>query len=97
MAGQRSLQQQLAQIHTKYADRLGLSLFGQLGANLALEGWEQQPLVAVLNSGAQRVIPDGVLTEDPAVDALAVICVVDGHADFQAAFLFATVDCENAV
>lgn len=86
LAGQRGLQKELAQVGAEDADGLRFGLLGESGANLTLQRWEEQTLVAVGDGVAQKAFPDGTAAVDVTEDALAVVLVIRGETDLEAAF-----------
>ena len=80
LALDRRLHQQRAQVGRKLADRAGAGHVGQIRADLALEGGEEQPVIGVLGRGADEGHRARAGHDDGAVDRLerAVALELDG-------------------
>ena len=90
MPGEGGLQQELLQVHAEELDGLGLSFFGQAGAQFPLQGRQQQALIAVRDGLMELPVPGGAaihLGQGLTLAALYIRLVVGDEGDFQH-FLF---------
>ena len=97
LALDRRLHQQRAQVGGKLADGAGAGRVGQVRSDLALKRGEEQPVIGVLGSRADKAHRARAGHNDGAVDRLqrAVALQLDG--DLQEALLLTAVDGQDLV
>ena len=93
----RRLHQELAQVERKDADRVLVRLFGQLAADLALDGGEDQAAVAVERSFFHGVAARRAGLHERAGHDLLAARGVEFERNLQKALAFAAVEREHAV
>ena len=96
--GERRLQQELFEVCGEDLNGAPLRALGELGADLALDGGEEQPVTAVLRREAELRLSDGLPVLEQRQQSLALEQrVVKAQGDADDLFLLGAVDGHDAV